>query len=110
VADATVLLAWRDAHPGVAFTPRPAAARLEPPQPRSRGDEEDAAVASAAPPPAPPPVCKFFTNTGRCALGDRCSRTHDAGADSQARFSLRRARALLRSSVGRQAAPKKRVV
>jgi hypothetical protein len=30
-------------------------------------------------------VCKFFTNTGRCALGDRCSRTHDANADSQAR-------------------------
>ena len=66
VTACAVLRAWRDASPGVAFVPRPL------PKPA-------AAASEAAPAPADAPPCKFWVNTGRCALGARCAARHDGG-------------------------------
>lgn len=73
-----MLRAWKDARPGEAFVPRPSVQAAAP----CLGPRSDC---DASPPaPAATPVCKFFLNTGRCALGDACPRRHDAAADTQA--------------------------
>lgn len=62
VSSAHVESYWKDVSPGVAFVKQPFA-------------KHDATAEPATKPRAP---CKFFLNTGVCALGDRCPRAHDA--------------------------------
>jgi hypothetical protein len=64
VTRVAVVAAWKEHHPGVTFQPRPSSL---PAAGRTRG------VSSKA-------VCKYFLNTGRCALQESCPFVHEHGA------------------------------
>lgn len=105
VAAASVALAWRDARPGAVFDKRPFPANAcgAPTAAAGPGDAPAAsrpANAGAAPsagrcrpqqlsssssePAEGAEPCKFFVNTGRCALGALCPRAHPAGTCARA--------------------------
>lgn len=72
-----VVAAWKDLHPGVTFQPCPAS---WPAAGRTRTGGTSSSKA----------VCKFFLNTGRCALQDACPFVHEHGAEASARWVAER--------------------
>ena len=87
VTSCAVLRAWRDASPHVPFVPRPM------PKPAAASAPESA-------PPADATACKFWVNTGRCALGSRCAARHDGGGRDAWVAERRAGRARLAAASG----------
>ena len=77
VTRVAVVAAWKEHHPGVTFQPRPSSL---PAAGRTRAVGHSSSNA----------VCKFFLNTGRCALQDACPFAHEHGSAASALWVAQR--------------------